>query len=134
VRTKTLVIIGIVILFVIFGVESFMQWQYSQEIMAFSEYRELMNIPAITILQQIKLNFQDMHTANMQIISYQSSDHQHKEFVDIHQESKAKLINNIDDYYSLAYTTNANGEYLASKDALEQSIVGGLMFRVAVEK
>lgn len=121
------------ILFVIFGVESFMQWQYSQEIMAFSEYRELMNIPAITILQQIKQNFQDTHTANMQIISYQSSDHQHKEFVDMHQESKAKLIKNIDDYYSLAYTTNANGEYLASKDAQEQIIDCTLMIRESVE-
>ena len=110
-----------------------MQWQYSQEIVTFSEYRELVNIPAITLLQQIKLNFQDMHTANMQMISYQSSDHQHKEFADMYQESKAKLNKNIDDYYSLAYTTNANGVYLASKETQEQIIDCVLMIRESVE-
>jgi len=99
-----------------------MQWQYSQEIKEITEYHKLMSIPAITVLQQIKLNFQEMHMANMQTINGASSEHQDKEFAEKYQKSKAELSKNIDYYYSLAYTTKSNGEYIASQEAQAQII------------
>ncbi len=131
-RTKSLVIVGFAILFVIFGISSFMQWQYSQEIKTISEYHKLMSIPSITVLQQIKMNFQEMHMANMMIINGNGLEDTNK-FEEKYQKSKNELNKKIDSYFAIAYNVNSNGEYLASTETQEQIIDCVSMIRQSVE-
>jgi len=132
-RTKSLIIVGFVILFVIFGIASAMQWQYSQEIKEISEYHKLMSIPSITVLQHIKMNFQEMHMANMQLINDGLSEKQEIEFLEKYEKSKAELNKNIESYYSIAYSTSPNGEYLASQETQEQIVDCVSMIRQSVD-
>lgn len=110
-----------------------MQWQYSQEIKEISEYHKLMSIPIITIIQQIKLNFQEMHMINMQMINDQTSHDHDKEFAEIYQITRAELNKNIDHYYSLVHTTKSNGEFVASQEARERIIDCVSMIRQSVD-
>ncbi len=110
-----------------------MQWQYSQEIKEISEYHKLMSIPSITILQHIKMSFQEMHMANMEIASGHLSEMQHTEFEAKYQKSKAELNRNIESYFAIAYSTNPNGDYLASSETQEQIIDCVSMIRQSVD-
>ncbi|QLH04081.1 hypothetical protein C5F49_01170 [Nitrosopumilus oxyclinae] len=109
-----------------------MQWQYSQEIKAISEYHKIMSIPSITVLQQIKTNFQEMHMTNMMIINENGLEDT-KKIEEKYQKSKNELNEKIDDYFAIAYKQNPNGEYLASAETQEQILDCVSLIRQSVE-
>ena len=71
--------------------------------------------------------------ANMQLINEQLSEKQHKEFEEKYKKSKAELNQNIENYYSIAYSTNPNGEYIASSETQEQILDCVSMIRQSVD-
>ena len=112
-RTRSIIIFGFVIIFGIFGISSYLQWEYSQEIKEVSEYHRNMSIPAITLLQQIKLDFQTMHNANMQAIKMKPTGENMQELEEKYLESKNSLEQNIQKYNDLSFAKLTNGEFIA---------------------
>ncbi len=105
-RTDSILLIGFGILIVIFGISSYYQWNYSLDIKDVSEYNRSMSVPAIALLQQIKLDFQVMHVATVQLTQHDPSSEIYQEFEEKYQESKLSLFNNIQRYDGLAYVKN----------------------------
>ena len=114
-RTRTVIIIGFVVIFGIFGVSSILQWDYSLQIKDVTEYHRNMSIPAITILQQIKLDFQVMHMANIQTIKMKPTGENMQELEEKYIQSRNSLDKNIQKYDELTFVKNTNGEFLASE-------------------
>ena len=111
-RTRSVILIGIIVLFVIFGVSSFLQWQCAQEIKKVSEYHRSMSIPAITILEQVKLSFQEMHIASIKLVE---SDLiiKHEEEHHSYQNGKDTILDYLEKYDTLANVKNSQGELVA---------------------
>ncbi|MBT8242360.1 MAG: hypothetical protein HKP34_01425, partial [Nitrosopumilus sp.] len=113
-KTTTVLIYGFVTIFVIFGIASYIQWEYAQEIKNVSEYHKSMSIPAISILDEIELNFQIIHMQNVQMIQLDPEDEKYLE----HQEKYKKNLDTINsallNYDNLASAKNSKGQVLAS--------------------
>jgi hypothetical protein len=105
-RTKSVIIIGLVVLFVIFGTSSFLQWQCALEIKHVSEYHQAMSIPAISTLDQIKLNFQEIHIASIETVE---SDLiiEHEEEHHSYQNGKDNFLYNLEKYNSIIFSKNS---------------------------
>ena len=113
-RTKSVIIIGLVVLFVIFGTSSFLQWQCALEIKHVSEYHQAMSIPAISTLDQIKLNFQEIHIASIETVE---SDLiiEHEEEHHSYQNGKDNFLDNLEKYNSIIFSKNSRGEFIANE-------------------
>ncbi|MHA7734629.1 sensor histidine kinase [Nitrosopumilus sp. S6] len=112
-RTRTLMGLGFIIIFVIFGVASYFQLYYSLEIRDVTEYHRNMSIPAITVLNQIQLNYQMMHMATMQMIHEDPSSNTYLEFEKKFKKFDQGLDEQIQKYADLTFTKYSTGEYLA---------------------
>jgi len=112
-RTKSVIIVGFVVLFVIFGISNFLQWQCAQEIKEVSEYHESMSIPAITILSDVKSSFQFMHFSTLRLIQHDMTNENYQEFQNKYQNDGKSLLINIQKYDSLTYSQNSRGEIFA---------------------
>jgi signal transduction histidine kinase len=101
------------VLFVIFGISSFLQWECAQEIKKVSEYHRSMSIPAISILNDIKLSFQEIHISSIETVEKDlvNENEGHHSY----QENKNKFLDSIEKYKSLAHIKNSNGEFLANE-------------------
>jgi len=133
-RTRSIIIIGFVILFTIFGMSNFIQWEYSQEIMDVSEYHRNMSIPAITIIQQIKLDFQMMHMTNMQIIKMKPIEENMQELEEKYWQSKNSLEQNIQKYDDLSFIKNLNGKFLASDMMQSQMLQYVILYKQIIQE
>ncbi|MCV0401072.1 MAG: HAMP domain-containing histidine kinase [Nitrosopumilus sp.] len=100
-------------LFTIFAISSYVQWEFSQEIKHVSEYHKNMSIPAISILNEIKLNFQMMHMQSMEIIQRGVSDKKIQEIRDAYQVDRDIFDEQIEQYASLSLAKNSRGQFLA---------------------
>jgi len=133
-RTKTVIIVGFVILIGIFGVSSFIQWEYSQEIKHVSEYHRNMSIPAITLLQQIRLDFEMMHMANMQTIKMKPSGENMQELEEKYWKSKNSLEQNIQKYNDLSFAKKSNGEFLAPEMMQSHMLQYSILYKQTVQE
>lgn len=100
-------------------VSSFLQWQCAQDIKVVSDYHRSMSIPAISILEKIRFNFQDIHISSIDAIKTDLI----SEHVDKHhpyQTNKDEFLVNVGKYDSLTYAQNSKGEFLAGKIMQEQ--------------
>lgn len=106
---------GFVILFVIFGASSFLQWQCAQDIKDVSKYHKNMSIPAISTLNEIKLSFQQMHIASIEmvegdlIIEHEQEDHH------TYEQNRKKFLDSTEKYDFLAHVKNSNDEFFANE-------------------
>ena len=112
-RTKTIIIIGFIIIFTIFGISSYLQWEYSLLIKDVSEYHRSMSIPAISILNQIKSDYQIMHSLTMQMIQIESTDNRYQELEKKYQKFNEDLHNHIQQYDDLTFEKGSDDEFLA---------------------
>ena len=118
-KTSTAVVVGFAIIFVIFGVSSFLQWQCAQDIKKVSEYHRNMSIPAISILEQTKHSFQEIHIASIETVE---SDLiiEHEEEHHSYQNGKDLFLDNLEKYNLLILSKNSRGEFVAEKMMQEQ--------------
>jgi len=73
-----------------------------------------MSIPAITLLQEIKSDFEMMYMANMQTIKMKPTGENLQELKEKYLESKNSLELNIQKYNDLILAKKTNGEFLVS--------------------
>ena len=122
------------ILFTIFGISSILQWDYSQRIKEVSEYHKNMSIPAITLLQEIKSDFEMMYMANMQTIKMKPTGENLQELKEKYLESKNSLELNIQKYNDLILTKKTNSEFMASNLMQSQMLEYVTLYKQIVEK
>lgn len=113
-RTKSVIIIGLVVLFVVFGTSNFLQWQCAQEIKQVSEYHEAMSIPAITMLNDVKSSFQMTHLSAVRLVQHDTTNENYLEFQNRYKNDRELLQMNIQKYDSLTHVQNSKGEVFAS--------------------
>ena len=114
-KTRTLVFVGLIVLFGIFGVSSYLQWECAQEIKKVSEYHRGMSIPAISILNQFQLNFEDMHIVSVENMESDQISTHVREGHSNYQQSKEDFLDNIEQYDLLSNAKNSQGEFLANE-------------------
>lgn len=119
-RTNSVIIIGIAILFVIFGISSYLQWECAQEIKKVSEYHERMSIPAVSLLNEIKLDFQSIHIISIENIESVQPNTRVEEGHISFQQSIDDFTDNVEKYDSLSYTKNSQNELLADEMMINQ--------------
>jgi len=107
-------IIGFTVIFSIFASSNYLQWDCAQEIKRSSDYHRSMSIPAISILDQIKLSFQEIHMTSIQTVE---SDPviEHEESHHSYDDSKNIFLDNVGKYDSLIFTKNSKSELVASE-------------------
>jgi signal transduction histidine kinase len=78
-----------------------------------------MSIPAISILEGLKFNFQGLHIASIETVE---SDEiiVHEEEYHSYEKNKESFLRNIEKYNSLTYVKNSNGKFLAEEMMQEQ--------------
>ena len=112
-RTRTVIIVGFLMLFTIFGASNYLQWENSQDIKNISEYHRNMSIPAIQILNEIKINFQMMHMLSIQMIQTDITDEKYQEFLEGYQIDRVIIEKDLKRYDQLAFVGNLDGELFA---------------------
>ena len=88
-------------LFVIFGIASFLQWSYSHEIKNVSEYHRFMSIPALTALDEIKLDFQMIHMLSIQMIQTDVGNEKYLKLQDGYQKDRVSIEQTLEKYNNL---------------------------------
>jgi signal transduction histidine kinase len=101
-------------LFVIFGISSFIQWEYSQEIKLVSEYHRNMSIPSISMLSKIELNFQMIYMLSVEMIQTNPTDEKYLEFQEGYLFDRDVIDTELKKYGELSFSENSRGELLAS--------------------
>ena len=112
-RTRTVIIVGFLMLFIIFGVSSYLQWENSQDIKDISEYHRNMSIPAIQILNQIEMNFQMMRMLSIQMIQTDVTDENYQEFLEGYKLDEVSIEKDLKKYDQLSFVENSKGESFA---------------------
>lgn len=106
IRTRTTLILGLSIIFTIFAISNIVQWNYSQDLKAVSEYHNSMGIPSLDILDDINLSYNKMHLESQQILlgveNLIESDN-----------TRANYYNALQQYNFLTYEKNSNNEYFS---------------------
>ena len=113
-KTRTIIIIGFGLIFTIFGTSTFLQWQHADEIQKVSEYHRMMSIPAVTILNQMTINFQMLHVMSVNMVQTEPTGEKYQEFQAKYQKNKGEFEINLQKYRSLTYAQNARGIEYAS--------------------
>jgi len=93
-----------------------------------------MSIPAITLLQEIKSDFEMMYMANMQTIKMKPTGENLQELKEKYLESKNSLELNIQKYNDLILTKKTNGEFMASNWMQSQMLEYVTLYKQIVEK
>jgi nitrogen fixation/metabolism regulation signal transduction histidine kinase len=101
-------------LFVIFGISSFIQWEHSQEIKLVSEYHRNMSIPSISMLSKIELNFQMIYMLSVEMIQTNPTDEKYLEFQEGYLFDRDVIDTELKKYGELSFSENSRGELLAS--------------------
>ena len=133
-RTRSVIIFGFVVLFAMFGISSFLQWEFSQEIKEISEYHRNMSIPAITLLQQIELDFAMMHNANIQTIMMKPTGESMQTLEAIFLESKNSLEQSIQKYNDLSFVKKTNGEFVAPEMMQSQMLQYVILYKEIIQE
>ncbi len=107
-------IFGFMVLFLIFGISSYLQWEYSQEIKNVSEYHKRMSIPSISTLNDIKINFQMIHMLSIEMIQTDVTDERYFELQEGYQIDRVAIEKDLKRYEDLTFAKNSRGELLAS--------------------
>jgi len=107
-------------LFVIFGIASFLQWSYSHEIKNVSEYHRFMSIPALTALDEIKLDFQMIHMLSIQMIQTDVGNEKYLKLQDGYQKDRVSIEQTLEKYNNLSFVKNMNGEFIAPESMQTQ--------------
>lgn len=113
-KTSAIIIIGFGLIFTIFGTSTFLQWQHADEIQKVSEYHRTMSIPAVTILNQMTINFQKLHVMSVNMVQTELTDEKYQEFQAKYQKNKDEFEINLQKYRSLTYIQNDRGVEYAS--------------------
>ncbi len=108
-KTRTIIIIGFVLIFTIFGISTFFEWQHADEIQKVSEYHRMMSIPAITLLNEMTINFQKLHITSVNMVQTELSDEKYKELQSKYEKNKSVFQTSLKKYDSLTYSQNARG-------------------------
>lgn len=111
-RTRSVIIIGFVMLLTIFGIASVVQWQLSQEMRQSSEYHISMIVPAFIILDEIRSNFQALYFTTNQIMIHEVNENHNLD--EEHQILLEKTMKSIDNYSQLAFVRDSKGDFIAT--------------------
>jgi len=93
-----------------------------------------MSIPAITLLQEIKSDFEMMYMANMQTIKMKPTGENLQELKEKYLESKNSLELNIQKYNDLILAKKTNDEFLVSNLMQSQMLEYITLYKQIVEK
>ena len=99
----------------VFGGSSYFQWEYSQEIKNISEYHRNMGITSISILNEIRNNFHEMHLISLDIIKTDIDDGKNPVLQNTYEKSRERFNENIEKYNTLVFAKNSKGEMYSSK-------------------
>ena len=131
-KTRSVIIIGFLILLAIFGVASSIQWNLSQQIELVSEYHVSMSVPALIVLQDIRTGYQSMHFSTMQIVL---NDLKGDDMLEENYKTNLENVKySIDNYNNLAFVKNSVGDFLAPPMMQEQMQNYALIYKSNIEE
>jgi len=121
-------------LFTIFGVSSYLQWEHSHDIKDISEYHRNMSIPAVDNLNDIKINFQMMHMLSIQMIQTDVSDEKYQKFLKGYQVDKVGILKDLKKYNDLAFVENSKGVPFAPQMMQEEMQISVVIMQQEIQK
>lgn len=130
-RTKSVIIIGFVILLAIFGIASIAQWQLSQEMKQSSEYHISMSVPAFIILEEIRSNFQALHFTTNQIMIHETNENHNLD--EEHEILLENTMKSIDNYNQLAFVKDSKGDVIATPMMQEKMQNYASLYKIKLE-